>query len=142
MSLSFDPENGTRRHPGNFETPDKVLAVVVKFRRVEKPWLCRGARPPASAIAFPGALLLFFSDGTLRLHAAHRAHVANVHETVCDQSAFFGFHRLNTTGTSNDGGFALWHSVPPLSALLSTRSAEEEVPARFVAHEKRLIGVV
>jgi hypothetical protein len=24
MSLSFDPENGPRRHQGNFETPDKV----------------------------------------------------------------------------------------------------------------------
>ena len=102
----------------------------------------QGRSPPGFGDRRPRTLLLFFSDGTLRLHAAHRAHVANVHETVCDQSAFFGFHRLNTTGTSNDGGFALWHSVPPLSALLSTRSAEEEVPARFVAHEKRLIGVV
>jgi len=37
----------------------------------------------------PGALLRFFFDGALRLHAARRAHVANVHEMVCDRSACF-----------------------------------------------------
>ena len=60
----------------------------------------RRAYPRHSA----SASTLFF-NGALRLHAAQRAHVANVHETVCDRSAFFWFHRLITTGTSNDGRF-------------------------------------
>lgn len=44
---------------------------------------------------------LFF-NGALRRHAARRAHVANVRETVCYRSAFFWFHRLMTAGTLND----------------------------------------
>ena len=54
----------------------------------------------------PGALLRFFFDGALRLHAARRAHVANVHEMARDRSASFWFHRLMTAGTLNDRRFA------------------------------------
>ena len=57
---------------------------------------------PSKGIAKPGALR-FFPNGALRLHAAHVANVANVHETVCDWRAFLRGHRPITAGTSNDG---------------------------------------
>ena len=53
-----------------------------------------------------GSLLFFFLNGALRLNTAHRAYVANIHETVCDGCAFLGVHRPITAGTSNDRKFA------------------------------------
>src|SRR4029077_10640342 len=52
------------------------------------------------------SLLIVFLDSALRLHAAHRAYVANIHETVCYGCAFLGVHRSITAGTSNDRKFA------------------------------------
>jgi len=93
----------------------------------------------------PGALLRFFFDGALRLHAARRAHVANVHEMVCDRSASFWFHRLMTAGTLNDRRFAslTWRALPSTltNRLLSAGSVEEAIPAWFLAHETRSIVV-
>src|SRR6516225_6627466 len=54
------------------------------------------------AMNLPGALLRFFFNGALRLHAARRAHVANVHEMVGERSVFFWLHRLMTAGTVID----------------------------------------
>ena len=53
-------------------------------------------------VPIPCGLLFVFLNGALRLHAAHRAYVANIHETVCDGCAFLGVHRPITAGTSND----------------------------------------
>ena len=52
------------------------------------------------------SLLIVFLNGALRLHAAHRAYVANIHEMGCDGRAFLGLHRPITAGTSNDRKFA------------------------------------
>ena len=52
------------------------------------------------------SLLIVFLDSALRLHAAHRAYVANIHEMGCDGRAFLGLHRPITAGTSNDRKFA------------------------------------
>ena len=92
----------------------------------------------------PGALLRFFFDGALRLHAARRAHVANVHEMARDRSASFWFHRLMTAGTLNDRRFAhlACVAINPYNRLLSAGSVEEAIPAWFLAHETRLIGVI
>ena len=54
----------------------------------------------------PCGLLFVFLNSALRLHTAHRAYVANIHETVCDGCAFLGVHRPITAGTSNDWKFA------------------------------------
>jgi hypothetical protein len=54
----------------------------------------------------PYGLLFVFLNSALGLHAAHRAYVANIHETVCDGCAFLGVHRPITAGTSNDRKFA------------------------------------
>jgi hypothetical protein len=63
-----------------------------------------GQRPVPPPCGLP--LLFVFLNGALRLHAAHRAYVANIHETVCDGCAFLGVHRPITAGTSNDRKFA------------------------------------
>ena len=56
-------------------------------------------RPVPNSYGF----LFVFLDSALRLHAAHRAYVANIHETGCDERAFLGVHWSITAGTSNDG---------------------------------------
>ena len=63
-------------------------------------------QPFACCCSNPCGLLFVFLNGALRLHAAHRAYVANIHETVCDGCAFLGVHRPITAGTSNDWKFA------------------------------------
>ena len=63
----------------------------------------KGARPSARGGT---RSVLVFLNGALRLHAARRAYVPNVHETICDPSAFLRFHGLITAGTSNDRRFA------------------------------------
>ena len=90
-------------------------------------------------VCHANALLRFHPNGALRLHAAHRAHVANVHETVCDLRAFFGLHRLITAGTLNDGSYAdlALHATNHLFLPVNA----EEVPAGYVARETRFVGV-
>ena len=66
-------------------------------------------------------LLCFFFNGALRLHATRRAHVANVYEAVCDRTAVFGFHRLMTARTLNDGSLA--HAVLHIHQPIYGRSS-------------------
>jgi hypothetical protein len=83
----------------------------------------------------------FIFNGALRFRATRCAHVTNVHETVCDRTAFFWLHRLLTAGTLNDGRFA--HMT--LCGHFRFRLTDEERKKsqhRSVAQETRLIGVV
>jgi len=75
---------------------------------------------PSAQVPSPCSLLFVFLNSSLRLHAAHRAYVANVHETASDEHVFFGFHRLITARTSNDRRFAhlALHAPPQLSRSL------------------------
>lgn len=49
--------------------------------------------------------LEFVCNGALRFHPARPTHVPNVHETLRNRSALFGFHRLMTAGAPNNGRF-------------------------------------
>ena len=83
---------------------------------------------PAHSAQNPCGLLFVFLNGALRLHAAHRAYVANIHETVCDGCAFLGVHRPITAGTSNDRKFAqvAYHTLGcPLGARVIPMASED-----------------
>jgi hypothetical protein len=84
----------------------------------------------------PGALLRFFFNGALRLHAARRAHVANVHEMVCDRSACFWLS-IGWDIERQDVRSLGVRCHQPLQRLLSAGSVEEAIPACFLAHETR-----
>src|SRR5262245_20170355 len=60
----------------------------------------------ASADSAPKRLLRSFPHRALRLHAATRAYVPNVHQTIRDPSALLGFHRPITARTSHNGKLA------------------------------------
>jgi hypothetical protein len=81
---------------------------------------------PVHKCQAPAALFVFLNSA-LRLHAAHRAYVANVHETASDEHVFLGFHWLITARTSNDRGFAhlALHAPPHLSRSLPEQVKEE-----------------
>ena len=57
------------------------------------------------------SLLIVFLDSALRLHAAHRAYVANIHEMGCDRRAFLGSIARLQPGHRTTGSSLRWRTI-------------------------------